>query len=207
MQNEEKAALAAEDLRYQRLLDTVGIPVALRKVTLEKVKTPSAKEFLEWYFERGKDSFDRGDGIFIAGKSYSGKSAIAAMLLLYCMSAGVRGRFLSAQDLLRSLARQEVLPDDVTVEDKCLKTGLLVIDDLGTEHCVLPGRGTMVSDIISRRIVLAKPCIVTTSLPRKDLETIYGQKFTNAIDGDFHKIALLGSFVSEKRLEHGLFGQ
>lgn len=208
MDKKTNATVVAEDTaRYERLLDLIGLPKNLRDASIEGIKTPAAREFVEWYFEEGRASFDKGEGIFIGGLSFTGKSAIASLILRHCNDAGIRCRFTTAPELLRSLARGDIRPDEVTVEDKCLKAGFLVVDDIGLEHCASPGHGTMVSELISRRIDAAKPCLITTSKPRKDLENTYGIKFLNAIDGNFHKITLVGSYIEDVRNSRKLFGK
>jgi DNA replication protein DnaC len=109
--------------------------------------------------------------LVLSGPSGCGKTHLAAAIANECVSLGVPTLFLTVPDLLDSL-RAAFDSEDTNYEDRfdqIRDAGLLVLDDLGTQHATEWAREKLFQ-ILNYRYINHLPVVLTTNLPLDEID-------------------------------------
>jgi hypothetical protein len=150
--------------RFEKL----GIPVRLVALALDARSTEPVKLALR---------LCNREGVLLAlsGIPGVGKSVAAAVALL----AAGRGRWVRASDL----ARVPKDGEDGPVRDSGT-SGIVVIDDVGTEHSPSGYAAARICDLVELREAAMQRTIITTNLDAKGFKERYGERIASRINGD-----------------------
>jgi len=130
------------------------------------------QESLERAFQACRHFAHTLDGWLLLRGGYGcGKTHLAAAIANECVSLGVPTLFLTAPDLLDSL-RAAFDSEDTNFEDRFEQirgAGLLVLDDLGTQHATEWAREKLFQ-LLNYRYINHLPVVLTTNLPLDELD-------------------------------------
>ena len=167
-----------------RILGSSGLPNRFKSRTLESFKTETAetKEALKTAWKLINEWGKPGQrGLLVLGPNGTGKTHLAAGILMRLASRGVPGKFLTAPAMMEQLRTAISQNEGVGQVLKLLgNVDLLVIDDLGKEYVKVEGEGSswtteQIWECVNRRYEADKPMIVTTNLTDDQIERRYGQ--------------------------------
>lgn len=155
---------------------TGGIPVE----TLEKA--------LE-YRDNIATAIDRGRGMILTGKSGSGKTMIATLLLKAALAKGYDGHFIGVIDFIQAYAGGWGNKEkDQWFNQRIKGVDLLVIDDLGVlGETNLAERA--LNEVIRHRLSSLKPTIFTSEMGIDRLRTKYEGIVGRADEGGIHVVS------------------
>ncbi len=164
--------------RINKLLGQSGIKRRFQNRTFDKfkVKTPEqercfrvAKEYADNFAEH----YMAGDGLYIEGTNGTGKTHLAAAIALQLINEGIPVICKTASDILEDIKRafDSVNADLYELMYLYKKVDLLIIDDLGKEHCSDWAISTLYS-IINDRYEDLKPVIVTANYGLEQLNEV-----------------------------------
>ncbi len=166
---EENNRQRAVQERVEKLLGKSGIKKRFQRRTFPNFlcNTPGriknyniAKEYADNFAAHKA----RGDGLYIEGTNGTGKTHLAAAIALQLIGEGVPVICKTASDLLQDIKKSFDSGEarEYEILDVYKRVDLLIIDDLGKEHCTDWGMSTLYS-ILNDRYEDMKPTIVTTN--------------------------------------------
>lgn len=142
----------------------------------DQTKFPAASEAVAGYLNDPETYVRAGIGMLFVGRSGTGKTLMASLLLKELLARGYDGyftRFAKAVDLFMSGWRD---PDEKRWFHRRIENSeVLVLDDIGREH-----KGNMetsshtVEEVIRHRVANARPTIITTNKKPEELQNDYG---------------------------------
>jgi hypothetical protein len=115
----------------------------------------------------------KGCILVLSGHTGCGKSSAAAFAL-----AGRTGIWIHAPDLSRPPL------DGDSGDDRMRYCGLLVLDDVGTEHSPSGYAAKRICSVLEHREGNRRPTIVTTNLTAEQFKAAYGERLASRLNGD-----------------------
>lgn len=152
----ERAEHAAEEARWERTLESSGIPPRYQGAT-----HPWAARLAE--------RLSAGDGVYLHGDNGTGKTTLACAAALICMRQGMGVKFAVATKLLEGL--REFGDGQRELLESLVRCDLLIVDDLGKEGAATPRAAEKLFDLFNDRynaqtLADPKPVLVTSNFPR-----------------------------------------
>jgi DNA replication protein DnaC len=134
------------------------------------------------YTAKLNENIHDGIGLILKGPVGTMKTSLAVAVLQQHLSLGGSGLFVPMVSLLDNIftMKERNKEDWIRYEEKIRNTGLLVLDDLGSEYhqeWVL----SKVDSIISERYNRMRPIIVTTNLSDKELTGKYAERIIDRL--------------------------
>lgn len=159
-----------------------------------------ARQQVRQYAAGFKQQSGRGKGLLIVGGTGTGKTTIAAALMIELALSRCRDseffefqpqlvgfKFVTAHDLLE--AAKDFKNKSL---DKYKQASFLVIDDLGADRLTDYGAGELLA-LLDYRYRELKPTVITTNLSRADMIAYLGERAVSRLDECTDKIVLAGA--------------
>lgn len=142
--------------------------------------------------------FDNSKNLFLTGAPGLGKTFLSSCIANELIEKSRSVVYISASDFFDKLSNEK-FSDKKDNFDLFCDCDLLIIDDLGTEFktsfsvCAL-------SNILDKRINLAKKMIFSTNLTLKETEEFYNERITSRLVGYFTYLLFFGKDIRVKKL-------
>jgi hypothetical protein len=149
-----------------RLLEQRGVPSRLW-VVAQNPRTTACVGLVSELLD------GKGCILAISGHTGCGKSSAAASAL-----AARTGMWVHAPDLARPPL------DGDNVDDRMRYCGLLVLDDVGTEHSPSGYAAKRICSVLEHREGNRRPTILTTNLTAEQFKAAYGERIASRLNGD-----------------------
>lgn len=138
---------------------------------------PEARSFVARYLDNSKTHIRSGVGLFLYGKTGTGKSSLAALALKKLISQGHDCYYTTFNDLIKDFTAGWRDNDEREWFQRRVKNAtVLVIDDIGKEYS---GRGDfvkpLVDEMIRHRVAAETPTIITSNLDAAEISKTYGE--------------------------------
>lgn len=150
--------------QYERII-RFQLPQRYHAAKLGDFNPALAKLITAWLANCGREEFEGRDGLFLCGKTGTGKTHLAAAILRYQITNGRSCRFRRAAQLFQavrdsygndSLSEAEVLSEFV-------EAPMLILDDLGTGSLSDHERRYTL-EVLDTRLNANRPTIITSNL-------------------------------------------
>jgi len=146
------------------------------------------------------DSFINGrpsGNLLFYGKPGLGKTFLCNCLAKEILDRGATVLYMTAPKLFKALeafrfeAQKEGEPEPLGI---VTDVDLLIIDDLGTEISTLVTASGLF-EILSERLLLNKPIIISTNLSPTDIMNQYSERIASRLVGDFRMLKFIGDDI------------
>ena len=139
--------------------------------------------------------------IILSGNAGTGKTYLSSCVANRALENGNTVYYTSAYKLFETLEAlkfgKETVNDAEGVSKYVYEVDLLIIDDLGTEFTT-QFTSAAFFDIINSRLVSGKSTLVSTNLDLEGINSLYSQRITSRIMGDYKAINLYGNDIRPK---------
>jgi DNA replication protein DnaC len=133
------------------------------------------------------------ENLLFYGNSGTGKSFLSHCIAKELLDKGHFVVYRTAEDLIKNL-RSVRFENNITLEEHLLECDLLIIDDLGTEQISDFSKAELFS-ILNKRILKRKKMIVSTNYALKELLSIYSERITSRLLGNFNLCKFYGEDI------------
>jgi len=184
MEDAEKRASAAGAASIERKLKLANIPKRFTRRTFETFvangnQQEAALTTCRAYAEEFADAMRSGGSLVLSGAPGTGKSHLAASVMLRVMSDGRTVQYVTCMDMIR-LVRGTWRKDSDRTEDDVLRElgetlDLLVIDEIGVQYGT-EGEQTVVFDVLDRRYREMRPTILISNAGREQFKAYVGDR-------------------------------
>jgi len=189
---DEQAVKAANDLReanakaagIERALKLANIPKRFTGRTFDTFVAADAKQAAALttcraYAEDFGDALRSGGSLVLSGAPGTGKSHLAASVMLRVMADGRAVQYVTCMDMIRAI-RGTWRKDSERTEDDVLRElgetlDLLVIDEIGVQYGT-EGEQTVVFDVLDRRYREMRPTILISNAGREQFKAYVGDR-------------------------------
>jgi DNA replication protein DnaC len=156
---EAKAAIDRQEAA-ERLIS--ALPSKLSEKSFENFRIGDVSESVREAYSRTLKSAETGESLVLAGGVGTGKTHLAAALLIRAIRAGKHGLFRSVPSLMNRLRSFGPKGDYQNVLDDAIRYDTLVFDDLGAERCT-DWVGEQLYMLIDERYTSNRQTVVTTN--------------------------------------------
>lgn len=132
-----------------------------------------------------------GDNLLFYGNSGTGKTFLSHCIAKELLDKGHFVVYRTSDELIQDLKKIR-FENDGSLETLLLDCDLLIIDDLGTEQ-ITEFSKTELFNLLNKRILRKKNMLVSTNYSLKELSSIYSERITSRLFGDFK----LSKFICE----------
>lgn len=141
-----------------------------------------------------------GESLFLYGGTGLGKTFLSSCIAKDILEQGHDVFYQPAYKIFRMFESYKFNHDDRELAkshiDRIMQTELLIIDDLGAEM-VTAYTAEVLFDLINTRANKRQATIISTNLDFNDLETIYSQRITSRILGNYVILECVGDDIRE----------
>ncbi|MDD6221297.1 MAG: ATP-binding protein [Lachnospiraceae bacterium] len=141
--------------------------------------------------------------MLLYGNPGTGKTFLTNCIVSELLQSNINVIYFSAVDLFEALSytsRQKQNAESVQDAAFVTECDLLVIDDLGTEMTNAFTR-SILFDVINTRLNLHKSTLISTNLPPSGLRTLYTERISSRIMGNYHVWQLTGEDIRILKLK------
>ncbi|MBQ2968653.1 MAG: ATP-binding protein [Clostridia bacterium] len=148
------------------------------------------------------DSFNEnnGESLFLYGGTGLGKTFLSSCIAKAVLEQGHDVFYQPAYKIFRMFESYKFNHEDKALSkshiDRIMDAELLIIDDLGAEM-VTAYTAEVLFDLINTRTNKRQPTIISTNLDFNDLETVYSQRITSRILGNYIILECTGDDIRE----------
>ena len=179
-----RTAAAAKTASTERALKLANIPKRFIGRTFETFiaadsKQATALTTCRAYAEDFSDALRSGGSLVLSGAPGTGKSHLAASVMLRVMADGCAVQYMTCMDMIRAI-RGTWRKDSERTEDDVLRElgetlDLLVIDEIGAQYGT-EGEQTVLFDVLDRRYREMRPTILISNASREQFKTYVGDR-------------------------------
>ena len=147
--------------------------------------------------------------MLLYGNPGTGKTFLTNCIVSELLQSNINVIYFSAVDLFEALSytsRQKQNAESVQDAAFVTECDLLVIDDLGTEMANAFTR-SILFDVINTRLNLHKSTLISTNLPPSGLRTLYTERISSRIMGNYHVWQLTGEDIRILKLKKADVGE
>ncbi|WP_139906093.1 ATP-binding protein [Clostridium thermarum] len=142
------------------------------------------------------------DNLLFYGNSGTGKTFLSHCIAKELLDKGYFVVYKTAEELIQNL-RKIRFENDETLEQQLLDCDLLIIDDLGTEQ-INDFSKTELFNILNKRLLRQKKILVSTNYSLKELVSIYSERITSRLLGNFNLCKFYGEDIRVTKNLHSL---
>jgi len=202
---EESDAKAKRE--WEKTLDRAGIWRRYRSCTFDNLAAREIPESVAEGYEKAKYYADniqglvgQGFGMAFLGPVGLMKTSLAVAVLQAGLKAGISGMFLTMPSLLDTIftLKETNREEWARFEERLRNTGILLLDDLGTER----SEGwvhTKIDAIVSERYNRMKPILLTSNLTGKLFAKTYSGRIFDRIRQTTEVVKFAGDSLRESR--------
>lgn len=175
---------ALERARIAQAIGEAGIPARFQGRTFETFVADTdskrraltiARDFAEGF----KTNARTGAGLVLTGLPGTGKSHLAASILLYLINHGQLVQYLTCMAMIRAV-RDTWRRDSERSEKQILRLlgeelDLLVLDEIGVQYGT-EGEQTVLFEVLDRRYAAMRPTVLITNQNKDGLKTFVGDR-------------------------------
>ena len=147
-------------------------------------------------FETNKEFF------LLVGGTGLGKTHLSTSVAKYLIETGYDVLYEIAQNIFSDFDAdrfRDRFSDDELLSTKYFDCDLLIIDDLGTE-IITNSTVSYLYNIINTRINKKLPIIISTNLSAKEIKSMYHERITSRLFGEFTIVKFEGTDVRKKKI-------
>ncbi|MDT8718672.1 ATP-binding protein [Clostridium sp. 19966] len=133
------------------------------------------------------------DNLLFYGSSGTGKTFLSHCIAKDLLDRGVFVVYRTAEELIKDL-RKIRFENDETLEELIVNCDLLIIDDLGTEQ-INEFSKTELFNILNQKLLNQKKMLVSTNYSLKELSSIYSERITSRLFGNFNLFKFYGDDI------------
>jgi len=180
----DRTAAAAKAASIERALKLANIPKRFTGRTFDTFVAGDAKQATALttcraYAEDFSDALRSGGSLVLSGAPGTGKSHLAASVMLQVMAGGCTVQYMTCMDMIRAI-RGTWRKDSERTEDDVLRElgetlDLLVIDEVGVQYGT-EGEQTVVFDVLDRRYRQMRPTILISNANREQFRAYVGDR-------------------------------
>ncbi len=168
---------------------------------------PSAREQMQEYFWRAMDYASKFEAhntnLLFFGKPGLGKTFLCHSIAKDLMDNGHSVLYITASELMDFVRNSkfgfesgEAAPEELAI---LYTSDLLIIDDLGTEISS-QFNNLVLYELLNRRITDKKKMVISTNLEIDDLTSLYSERISSRLFGNFEFFAFIGEDIRLKKV-------
>lgn len=142
------------------------------------------------------------DNLLFYGNSGTGKTYLSNCVAKELLDKGHFVVYRTAEELIQNL-RKVRFENNEGLEELLLDCDLLIIDDLGTEQ-INDFSKTELFNILNKRLLRQKKMLVSTNYSLKELVSIYSERITSRLLGNFNLCKFYGEDIRVTKNLHSL---
>lgn len=133
------------------------------------------------------------DNLLFYGSSGTGKTFLSHCIAKELLNRGVFVVYRTSEELIKDLRKMR-FEEDEYLEDLIVDCDLLIIDDLGTEQ-INEFSKTELFNILNKKLLKQKKMLVSTNYSLKELSSIYSERITSRLFGNFNLFKFYGDDI------------
>jgi DNA replication protein len=133
------------------------------------------------------------ENLLFYGNSGTGKTFLSHCIAKELLDRGYFVVYRTSEELIQNL-RTIRFDNDSTLEELIVDCDLLIIDDLGTEQ-INDFSKTELFNILNKKLLRQKNLLVSTNYSLKELLTIYSERITSRLLGNFNLCKFYGEDI------------
>ena len=133
------------------------------------------------------------DNLLFYGNSGTGKTFLSHCIAKELLDNGYFVVYRTAEEMIQNL-RKIRFENQVEYEKLLLDCDLLIIDDLGTEQ-INEFSKTELFNLLNKRLLKQKKMLVSTNYTLKDLMSIYSERISSRLLGNFKLFKFYGDDI------------
>ena len=142
------------------------------------------------------------DNLLFYGNSGTGKTYLSHCIAKELLDKGHFVVYRTSEELIQNL-RKIRFENNQALEELLLDCDLLIIDDLGTEQ-INDFSKTELFNILNKRLLKQKKMLVSTNYSLKELVSIYSERITSRLLGNFNLCKFYGEDIRVTKNLHSL---
>lgn len=140
-----------------------------------------------------KNFSSHNENLLFYGNSGTGKSFLSHCIAKELLDKGHFVVYRTAEELIQNL-RAIRFENNLALEEHLLQCDLLIIDDLGTEQ-INDFSKTELFNLLNKRLLKHKKMLVSTNYALKELLSIYSERITSRLLGNFNLCKFYGEDI------------
>ena len=143
-------------------------------------------------------------GLLFTGNTGLGKTHLSLAIAREVINKGYGVIYISTQNMVSKLEKEKFQINNSNESERhFIDCDLLIIDDLGTEYANAFSNAA-IYNVISSRITMNKPTIISTNLSTRELEKFYTPRMVSRLIGNNIRLEFLGVDIRQQILKRSM---